>query len=224
MDIIEAIRSRRSIRGFRSNPIPKEVLQQILEAAVRAPSAMNTQPWEFIVLTGGVLDEVRRANVERLNTGTLPNPDHVVVAWPRESIYRERQVNLAKQLFQAMDIPREDKEKRAQWMERGFRYFDAPAVIVIATDRCLSESGPLLDIGAAMQTICLVALRFGLGTCIEDQGVMYPDVLREHARIPDSKRIIMAIAIGYPDMSFPANAIESEREPADNITTWLGFE
>jgi len=224
MDVIEAIGARKSIRSFKAEPVPKEVLEQILELATRAPSAMNTQPWEFTVLTGDVLDRVRRANVERLRSGTLPNPEHEVVAWPKESIYRQRQVDLAKQLFRAMDIAREDKEKRAQWTERGFRYFDAPAAIIISADRSLSESGPLLDIGAAIQTICLAALHFGLGTCIEDQGTMYPDVLREYARIPDSKRIIMAVAIGYPDPDFAANRVESAREPVGNITNWLGFD
>lgn len=224
MDIIEAVKTRKSIRSFKPDPVPGEVLEQIIELATRAPSAMNTQPWEFTVLSGDVLDKVKQANVERLRAGTPPNPEHGVVAWPKESVYRQRQVDLAKQLFRAMDIPREDKEKRAQWMERGFRYFDAPAAIIISADRSLSELGPLLDIGAAIQTICLAALHFGLGTCIEDQGTMYPDVLREHARIPDSKRIVMAVAIGYPDWNFPANKVESEREPANNVTAWLGFD
>ncbi len=224
MDVIEAIRARKSIRNFKADPVSREVLEHILELATRAPSAMNTQPWEFTVLTGDVLNRVRQANVERLRSGTPPNPEHEVVAWPKDSIYRQRQVDLAKQLFRAMDIAREDKEKRAQWTERGFRYFDAPAAIIISADRSLSESGPLLDIGAAIQTICLAALHFGLGTCIEDQGTMYPDVLREHARIPDSRRIIMAVAIGYPDPDFPANKVESEREPVNSITTWLGFD
>jgi len=224
MDVIEAVKKRKSIRGYKPDPVPKEVLGQILELASHAPSAMNTQPWEFIVLTGDVLENVRRSNVELLNSGAPPNPEHVVAGWPRESIYRQRQVNLAKQLFQLMDIPREDKEKRAKWLERGFRYFDAPAAIILSTDRCLSESGPLLDIGAAIQTICLAALHFGLETCIEDQGTMYPEVLRKHAHIPESKRIIVAIAIGYPDWDFPANKVESEREPIKNVTTWLGFD
>jgi len=204
--------------------VPKEVLSKILELASRAPSAMNTQPWEFAVLTGDVLENVRRSNVALLNSGAPPNPEHVVVNWPKESIYRQRQVDLAKQLFHLMEIPREDKEKRAKWLERGFRYFDAPAVIIISTDRCLSESGPLLDIGAAIQTICLTALHFGLGTCIEDQGVAYPEVLRKYAKIPEPKRIIAAIAIGYPDWDFPANKVESGREPIKNVTTWLGFD
>jgi nitroreductase len=224
MDITEAVKKRKSIRGYKPDPVPKEILEQILDLASRAPSAMNTQPWEFTVLTGDVLETIRRSNVELLNSGTTPNPEHVVVDWPRESIYRQRQVDLAKQLFKLMDIPREDKEKRAKWMERGFRYFDAPVVVIISVDRCLSESGPLIDIGAVMQTIGLIALQFGLATCIEDQGVTYPQVLREYARIPDSKRIIMAIAIGYPDWDFPANKVETEREPIDNITAWLGFD
>jgi len=224
MDIIEAVKKRKSIRGYKPDPVPKEVLEQILELASNAPSAMNTQPWEFTVLTGDVLENVRQSNVALLNSGAPPNPEHVVTSWPRESIYRQRQVNLAKQLFQLMDIPREDKEKRAKWLERGFRYFDAPAAIILSTDRRLSESGPLLDIGALIQTICLTALHFGLGTCIEDQGTMYPEVLRKYARIPESKRIIMAIAIGYPDWDFPANKVESEREPIKNVTTWLGFD
>ncbi len=224
MDVIEAVKKRKSIRGYKPDPVPKEVLEQILELASHAPSAMNTQPWEFIVLTGDVLESVRQSNVALLNSGAPPTPEHVVAGWPRESIYRQRQVNLAKQLFQLMDIPREDREKRAKWLERGFRYFDAPAAIILSTDRCLSESGPLLDIGAVIQTICLTALHFGLGTCIEDQGTMYPDVLRKYAHIPESNRIIVAIAIGYPDWDFPANKVETERELIKNVTTWLGFD
>jgi len=224
MDVTEAVKKRKSIRSYKPDPVPKEILEQILDFASRTPSAMNTQPWEFTVLAGDVLENARRSNVELLNCGTPPNPEHVVVDWPRESIYRQRQVDLAKQLFKLMDIPREDKEKRAKWMERGFRYFDAPTVIILSVDRCLSESGPLIDIGAVMQTICLIALHFGLGTCIEDQGVTYPQVLRKYAHIPDSKRIIMAIAIGYPDWDFPANKVETEREPINNITAWLGFD
>jgi nitroreductase len=75
-----------------------------------------------------------------------------------------------------------------------------------------------------MQSICLAALSRGLGTCIEDQGVMYPDVIRRFAAVPESKRIVIAIAIGYPDWDFPANKVETAREPVDSITSWCGFE
>jgi nitroreductase len=223
MDIIEAIYKRKSIRGFKSDHISREILAKILDAACRAPSAINTQPWEFIVMTGDVLDRVRVAIVDKLNRNEPMHPDHHVVSWSNDSIYRERQVDLAKKLFQLMDIRREDKEKRAAWLERGFRFFDAPIGILILTDRSLSDAGPLLDLGAAMQTLCLAALSFGLGTCIEEQGGLYPEVLREIAQIPDNKRIIISIAIGYPDWDFPANALVSSRESLDKNTRWVGF-
>jgi len=224
MDIVEAIKTRKSIRNFKPDAVPKETLREILEIARLAPSAMNTQPWEFIVLSGNVLENIKRGNVEKLNSGASPHPEHSVVGWPSDSVYRHRQVELAKQLFSLMDIPREDKKKRAEWMERGFRYFDAPAAIIVLTDRSLSEAGPLMDLGAVIQNICLSALNYGLGTCIEDQGVMYPDVVRKFANISESKRIIISVAIGYPNWDFPANRVQSTREPVESITTWCGFE
>ena len=223
MDIVEAIRTRKSIRAFKPDPVPKKVLREILEIASRAPSAMNTQPWEFTVLTGDVLENIRHANAEKFNSGEPPHSEHLIVGWTSDSVYRRRQVELAKQIFQLMEIPRENKEKRARWVERGFRYFDAPAAIIISVDRSLTEVGPLLDIGAVMQTICLASLDYGLYTCVEDQGGGYPEVLREFAGIPESKRITITIAIGYPDWDFPANKLESAREPVESITTWCGF-
>jgi nitroreductase len=223
MDIIDAINNRRSIRGYKPDPVPREVLEKILEAACKAPSAMNTQPWEFFVLGGEVLKIIREEIVAKLNMGEPIVPEHNVTGWPKESVFRDRQVGLAKGLFKLMDIQREDVEKRAAWMERGFRFFDAPAAIIIGNDRALTDTGPLLDLGAAMQNICLAALTFGLGTCIEDQGVLYPKVIREHVGIPDSKRIVISIALGYPDPDFPANQLKSEREAFQNVTKWAGF-
>ena len=123
-----------------------------------------------------------------------------------------------------MDIPRGDIEKRNRWMERGFRYFNAPAAIIIFVDRSLSYPRPIFDIGAVTQNICLAALHYGIGTCIANQGITYPEVLNEYAGIPESKRIVISIAIGYPNWDFPANRVVSEREPIENITSWIGFE
>jgi len=223
MDIIEAINTRKSIRGFKPDQVDQTTIKKILETAVRAPSAMNTQPWEFFVITGETLNNMRKQIVEKLNTGAPMQPDHLVVGWPPDSIYRDRQVGLAKQLFKLMDIAREDKTKRAQWLERGFRFFDAPVAIIVVTDKTLSESGPLFDIGAVVNNICLAAMKYNLGTCIEDQGVLYPEVARELAQIPDTKRMMIAIAMGYPDPEFPANQVKSERVPVEDITTWIGF-
>lgn len=221
MDIIEAVRKRMSIRKFKPDPVPSGIIREILEIAGRSPSAMNTQPWEFAVLTGDVLEKVKMANVQMLKAGTEPDLENSLGGVPRESVYRERQVELAKMIFKLMDIPREDREKRASWMEHGFRFFDAPAAIILMTDRILSEAGSLLDIGAIMQTICLAAMNYGLGTCIADQGISYAGELRKYAKIPESKRMIISIAIGYPDPDFPANRLESRREPVENTVTWF---
>jgi nitroreductase len=223
MDIIEAINTRKSIRGFKSDSVSKDVLTRILESACKAPSAMNTQPSEFIVVTGDVLNRLRVAIVDKLNKKEPMHPEHEVVSWSNDSIYRNRQIELAKKIFELMDISREDKKKRAAWLERGFRFFDAPVAIILLTDKSLSDIGPLLDLGAAMQNICLSALHFGLGSCIEDQGVLYPEVLRDILQIPENKKIIISIAIGYPDWDFPANALASGRESLGNNTRWMGF-
>ena len=221
MSSVEAIKARKSVRKFKPDPVPEETLMEIMEIATNAPSAMNTQPWEFAIITGKALERAKKINIEKLRSRETPSPEHTVMGWPPDGVFRRRQIDLAKQIFQIMEITREDKEKRAQWLERGFRYFDAPAVIIIMVDRSLSECGPLLDCGAVMQNICLAALDYDLGTCIEDQGLKYPRALREIAGIPDSKKIVIAIAIGYPDGNFPANSLETKREPIESITTWV---
>jgi len=223
MNIVETIRNRKSIRKFKSDPIPKEVLKEILEIAGQAPSALNTQPWEFTVIAGDVLENVKKGNLEMLNAGVSPSAEFSVVEWAYESVYRERQVGLAMQLFKLMGIDRKNKEQRTKWAQRGFRFFDAPAVIILSSDRTLPEAAPALDIGAVMQTICLAAMHYKLGTCIENQGVMYPHIVRKFADISEERRMITSIAIGYPDPDFPANQIVTERAPVDSITKWCGM-
>ncbi|MBM3149137.1 MAG: nitroreductase [Chloroflexi bacterium] len=220
MEIKEAIRARKSIRGYKSESVPRAILTEILETATRAPSAMNTQPWEIAVITGKTLDDLRQASVKNLTSGVPP--ESYALRKPFDGVYRQRQVDLAVQLFGLTGIAREDKDKRAQWMERGFRFFDAPAAIMISIDTSLGVDPSLLDIGALCQSICLTALQYGLGTCIENQ--MYTEATREILGIPESKRIVIAIAIGYPDWDFPANKVESNREPLQNVTTWYGFD
>jgi nitroreductase len=224
VNIIEAIRTRKSIRDFTADPVPQHILRKIIEVAVRAPSAENSQPWEFTIVAGDILDTIRKTNIEKLKSRALPHPDLATEGLPRDSVYRRRQIEIAKQLFGLMDILREDLEKRDRWMELGFRYFNAPAAIIISVDRSLSYPRPIFDIGSATQNICLAALNYGLGTCIANQGITYPEVLHEFAKIPESKRIVISIAIGYPNWDFPANKVVSEREPIENITTWVGFD
>ncbi len=219
MEIIEAIKTRKSIRKFTEEPVSDETLKAILEIASRSPSAENTQPWEFFILQGEVLDKIKSAVVAKIQAGEMPPQEmsHLHVERPKGSLFRKRQVDIAKQLFGLMSIAREDTQKRMEWILRGFCYFGAPQAIVVAVDNCIPVHGGAFDVGGLSQTICLTALAYGLSTCIENQGVTYADVIRKYVGIPDTHRLMIAIAIGYADCEFPANRVESEREPIDNI-------
>ena len=222
MDVIEAIKTRKSIRGFKPDPIPREILREVIAVASRAPSDVNAQPWYITIVAGEVLENIRRITLEKWLSGETANP--AVPSFQYEGKYRQRQIDIAKQLFGLMGIAREDKEGRIEWRKRGFRFFDAPAAIILSVDRSIMELRSQFDIGSIAHAICLVALNYGLGTCIEDAGVYYPEVVRKYTDIPDSQRIVTSIAIGYPDWDFPANKLYSEREPVGNIINWCGFD
>ena len=172
------------------------------------------------VIAGEVIEKIKQANIEKFDSGEAPHPE--VGHGGYTDKFRERQVAIGVQLFQLMDIAREDREKRAEWMRRGFRFFDAPATIILSVDGSLNEAAQF-DLGSIAQTIALTALNYGVGTCIQGQGIAYPDVIRKFTGIPESKRVSICLAIGYPDWDFPANKVQSEREPVENITTWCGI-
>lgn len=221
MELIEAIQSRRSIRAYKPDPVKKETIAEILAIAARAPSSMNTQPWKISVLAAEVLDRIRQENVSLLVSGTMPGKD--VPFKPYEGEYKQRQVELAKDLFAVLDIAREDKEKRDAWMQQGFRFFDAPAAIVLSLEESTDQPSGFSDLGGLAQTICLAALNFGLGTCIMGQGIMYPEAVRKYAPIPENHRMWVCITLGYPAADAPANRLQSRREPVENVTSWYGF-
>ena len=225
MEFQDTIKERKSIRGFLDKPVPKAVLNQILEISVRAPSTKNAQPWHFYVVAGETLEQLKRANVDRLRSFEDPPEEtaHTLIEPEKGTVYRDRQVDIAKRLFKIMEIGREDKAKRMAWMERGFRYFDAPAAIILVGDKSRPIEGVYLDAGLVIQNICLAAVDLGLGTCIENQGIIYSNVLRDIVQIPDNKRLLAAIAIGYPDDDFPANKVISPREKVEDVVTWCGL-
>lgn len=225
MELQAAIEQRKSIRGFLDKPVPKEILTQILTLSVRAPSTKNAQPWHFFMVTQAPLEALKRANVDRLRSLEDPPEEmaHILVEPEKGTVYRDRQVDIGKRLFTIMGIGREDKAKRTEWVERGFRYFDAPAAIIIAGDKSRPIESIYLDAGLVIQNICLAALDFGLGTCIENQGITYSDAIRKIVQIPGDKRLLAAIAIGYPDWEFSGNQITSPREEMENVVTWCGL-
>lgn len=224
MDYQDVVMGRRSIRGYKKKPVPKQVIHEVLEMTMRAPSSMNTQPWNFYVVTGDVLDKIRAGNVER-NMSGVPDTREFRKGPGYEGVHRDRQVEIAIQLFQAMGIERHDKEKRQDWVLRGFRQFDAPVSIVITYDRSIhgSDIAPF-DCGAVTNALVNAAWSRGLGCVINSQGIMQSPVVREHAGIPDDQVIMICVAMGYPDDSFPANAVVSKRKSVDEAAHFVGFD
>jgi len=214
---------RRSIRGYKPEPVPKQVIREVIELAMRAPSSLNTQPWNFYVVAGEVLDRIRAGNTER-NLAGVPHSREFRTQGEYAGAHRDRQVEIAKQLFGAMGIERDNKEKRLDWVMRGFRQFDAPVSIVVTYDRAIhgSDIGPF-DCGAVTNALVNAAWSRGLGCVINSQGIMQSPVVREHAGIADDQVIMICVAMGYPDDSFPANAVVSNRKSVDEAAVFVGF-
>jgi nitroreductase len=220
----EVVVGRRSIRGYRPDPVPKALIREVIELAMRAPSSLNTQPWNFYVITGEVLDRIREGNVER-NLAGVPESREFRGHGAYQGVHRERQKAIAAQLFEAMGIEWSDKERRKDWVLRGFRQFDAPVSIVVTYDRSIhgGDIGPF-DCGAVANALVNAAWSRGLGCVINSQGIMQSPVVREHAGIPDDQVIMISIAMGFPDDDFPANAVVSRRKSVDEAAVFVGFD
>jgi len=224
MSYDEVVLGRRSIRGFKPEPVSKDLIREVLAMAMRAPSSLNTQPWNFYVVAGEALDRIRAGNTER-NLAGVPHSREFRVHGEYGGQHRERQIEIAKQLFAAMGIERDNKEKRTDWVLRGFRQFDAPVSIVVTYDRSIhgSDIAPF-DCGAVTNALVNAAWSRGLGCVINSQGIMQSPVVREHAGIPDDQVIMICVAMGWPEDSFPANAVVSNRKSVDEAAVFVGFE
>jgi len=224
MEFEELVRQRRSIRGYKKDPVPLSVLKEIVEIAKGAPSSMNTQPWHMHIVTGEPLERIRKGNTENMMAGVKPNRDFPMKE-AYEGVHRQRQIDVAIQLFDAMGIARDDKPRRMDWVMRGFRQFDAPVSIVLTYDKYLEPAAiSQFDLGAVSYGICLAAWERGLGTVINGQGIMQSNVVREHAGIPDDQNIMICIAMGYPNEEFSANSVKSVRANHNDFVRYVGFE
>ena len=224
MEFRELVRTRRSVRGYKTDPVPRALIEEIVEVAKGAPSSMNTQPWHVHVLTGEPLDRVRQRNTEMMLAGAKPHRE-ILTHGEYEGVHRQRQVGIAIELFAAMGIARHDKDMRQDWVMRGFRQFDAPVSMVLTYDRVLDPGATChFELGALSYGICLAAWDRGLGTVVNGQGIMRSDVVRDIAGIPDDQVIMTCIAMGYPDDDFAANGVKAAREPNYLFLHFVGFD
>lgn len=221
MELGEAIRSRHSVRAFLDRPVDENLIKEIIGQALRSPSASNTQPWEFAVVSGKKLEEIKQAFLDNsAQPFALDIP--LITRYPEP--WNTRMRGVVGGLQQKLGIERTDKQRRQDWSMSGYRLWGAPACIYIMIDNALyraSESQlnqwPVFDCGIITQSILLLATAYGLGTIPAIQTVMYPQILRQKLEMPDSRLFVIGIAIGYEDETFPANSFRSEREPLEKV-------
>ncbi len=187
MDLIEAIRTRRSIRRFKPDAVPKEVLFQLIDVSRWSPSGSNTQPWEFAILGGKILEEVNKEIISRRKN----SPGHPDIPYPpMPEPYRTRQKEVL-QTMNAYQYPRDvqgAQKKRDIDHDSNSIFFGTPNAIIVYTDREICPRA-FLGLGMIAQTISLAALHFGLATCIMSMVTYWPEVYREKLIIPENKLI-----------------------------------
>lgn len=222
MELIEAIRERKSIRAFKPDPVPLDLLKKIIDESLRAPLWANTQPWEFAIAGGDKLKVIQEGFLKKEAQEIKPD-----IARPYE--FPEPHISRMRELMSREKTLMTEEEFKDRRMDN-WRHYGASACIYLLVRRSFfyQEQGinvwPLYDCGSVVQNIMLLATSYGLGTVAEAQAVVYPDVVRQVLNIPEDKLLALGIAIGYPDWDKTRNKFRSDREPLDNIASFYGFE
>jgi len=219
MEMTEAIERRKSVRAFRQEPVPRGALEEILAKALRAPSWGNTQPWKMTVVGPAALQAIIKESVRGVQAGVGVRPDVAMPGdWPKEMDRRYKENG--RKLFELLGIERGNQEKRNAHRLNMFRFFGAPQAIYFHQDRSLSPYS-IFDAGLLAQNIALLAPEKGLGTCFLAVTVLFPEIIRQHTGIPDSDRILIGMAVGYPDEDATINRFRSGRESVENLVRWV---
>lgn len=224
MDIEEAIRSRRSIRAFTDQKVPREKIERILELSQRAPSGTNTQPWHTYVCTGEVRGAICRDVLELVDQNAArkyEDYDYYPATW--NDVHRERRRGVGWSLYGLLGIAKGDRERTAKQSRRNFTFFDAPVGIFITVDSYLKR-GSWFDAGLYMQTIMLAARAEGLHTCPQAAWISFQEPIFRHLGIPDDQVLVSGLALGYEDPNAIENTLVSEREDYRNVVRFYGFD
>lgn len=219
MDLTALLNARKSVRAFRSEPIPAETLRRIFEAAQHAPSWCNIQPWRVWVASGAVRTQLC-AEMTKAAEGGMMSPDF---QWPGEypEPYGTHRRECGRALYEAMGVARNDAAARqAAWM-RNYVAFDAPHVAIVGLDKRLGVYG-VLDVGVWLEAFLLMCEEAGVGTCPQACLGAYPNVPRALFGIPETVGVLFGIALGYEDKTAAANTCRTSRAPIDANITFVG--
>lgn len=220
MSVQQAIAGRRSIRAYQDKPVPRDVLERILDTAGRAPSGSNIQPWKVYVLTGGAKQRLIDALLPKVRAGaTEPREyEYYPVSWRDPYLARRRACGFG--LYKALGIGRDDKARMAEQSARNYEFFGAPVGLIFTIDADM-EKGSWLDYGMFVQSVMLAARGEGLETCPQAAFAYYPATVKQAVGIPASEVVVCGMSLGYADTSAVVNSFVTEREPVERFVTWL---
>lgn len=212
-DLDETIRQRRSTRMFLPTPVPRHLVDESLELAMRAPSNSNVQPWQVVFVSGAARERLVAAMLAKAGSES-PN----VPQLPEALAHLRRE--LGAQVYGSMGILRSDTEARRVAVLRNWEFFRAPlgGVISMHRDFGLVDS---MGVGMFLQTLLLALTARGLGTCVQVSIAGYPDIVREQLGIPAEMTLLCGLAVGYPDPDFPGNSLRVGRESVDKHVVFL---
>ncbi len=216
-DFDSLVRARRSVRGYRPDPVDPAVIEAIFTTACRAPSNCNVQPWSVHLVSGAGLRALGRALTDRAQTGAA-HPD-VPMDTGYRGVFRDRQVGSARALYAAMGIARDDRAGRTAAFLRNLDAFGAPhAAFVFLPEGFATREAA--DLGGFVQTLMLALTAHGLGSCAQGALSLYPDVVRSHLGLEKGALLMCGIAFGHEDPAHPANAARTDRAPLADVLTW----
>ena len=213
-DLSRVIKQRRSTRMFlRDKSVPRELLDEALALAMRAPSNSNIQPWRLFLAEGPRRDGLVEALLERASAG-FP----ATVGLPESFAPLRRELGAL--VYGSMGVARHDVEARRIAQLRNWEFFRAPVAGVVCMHRDLGLVDSL-GVGMFLQTLVLALTERGLGTCVQVSIAHYPDVLHEQLDIPDDLRVLCGLAVGYADPDFAANQLRVPRNPVEKNVVFL---
>jgi len=219
VSVAEVLKRRVSIRAFLPEPVPKDILEEILALALQAPSNCNVQPWNVYVVSGQACKALSRELVAAADSGREPNSDF---PWQGtyQGVLRERQIGAAQALYGVLGIDRKDREARKQAMLKNYEFFGAPQAMFFVMEKALQINGAV-DLGIFAQTITLLMAERGIDSCMQGALGQFPDPVRAHLGIPESQGILFGMSFGYSDDSHPANTARTRRESLDTLVKFV---
>lgn len=219
MRVTQAIKARHSVRAFTDQPVSDDVLREILELAGQSPSGANTQPWRVHVLKGAVMQRMQERFESAFRSGERGTMDYTYYPEVWREPYKARRVACGFQLYDALGIRWEDRQRRLDQWAANYRAFEAPVMMIFLIDGVM-QTGSYMDYGMFLQSLMLLAVEKGLGTCPQAALAEYPEIVRDELSLDANVKVLCGMALGYEDKQASVNQYRTPREPVDNYVTF----